>query len=405
MIRSSKVSTKFANANKQSNLKIFLKEYNRVSRLLVDELWEYESLPKFLSKDVTKKFDTWLSARMLQCIGKQIAGVVRGTKQKQKQRLFVIHKLQSENQTIKANKLQDIYDKTKVTKPNLDSVCPELDARFIKVDLHNNTSFNGWVTVSSIGNKMKLIFPFKKTVHLNRVLEDGKLKNGLRITKNSFTFMIDLPDQPIKSDGTTLGLDIGQTTLYSCSNNVTSVKNKHNHDLNSIQSRLANAKKGSNGSRRSQQHRTNYINWSINQLDLSAVKQLNLENIKHLRRNRKSSRKLSHWTYTDIKRKLESKCEQQGVLVVYVSPTYTSQRCSHCGWVQKSNRKGKNFNCVSCSFAADADINASKNIALRLSPLSDGQRLQQNNRTGFFCRAVGDERIVRHTKKTKRNRS
>jgi len=55
--------------------------------------------------------------------------------------------------------------------------------------------------------------------------------------------------------------------------------------------------------------------------------------------------------------------------------------------------------------AADADINASKNIALRLSPLSDSQRLQQNNRTGFFYRAVGDERIVRHTKKTKRNRS
>jgi len=125
------------------------------------------------------------------------------------------------------------------------------------------------------------------------------------------------------------------------------------------------------------------------------------DELKHLRRNRKSS----HWTYTDIKRKLESKCEQQGVLVVYVSPTYTSQRCSHCGWVQKSNRKGKNFNCVSCSFAADADINASKNIALRLSPLSDSQRLQQNNRTGFFYRAVGDERIVRHTKKTKRNRS
>ena len=55
--------------------------------------------------------------------------------------------------------------------------------------------------------------------------------------------------------------------------------------------------------------------------------------------------------------------------------------------------------------AADADINASKNIALRLSSIGDGQRLQQNNRTGFFCRAVGDECIVRHTKKTKRNRS
>ena len=107
------------------------------------------------------------------------------------------------------------------------------------------------------------------------------------------------------------------------------------------------------------------------------------DELKHLRRNSKSSRKLSHWTYTDIKRKLESKCEQQGVLVVYVSPTYTSQRCSHCGWVQKSN----------------------KNIALGLSSIGDGQRLQQNNRTGFFYRAVGDERIVRHTKKTKRNRS
>ncbi len=109
---------------------------------------------------------------------------------------------------------------------------------------------------------------------------------------------------------------------------------------------------------------------------------------------------LSHWTYTNIFNKLISKCEEQGVLVKRISPTYTSQRCSKCGWVRKSNRKQKQFKCVECSFECDSDLNASVNLSLDLIPIGKKKRLLQENRTGFYWNEVRQEPIVPVTQKT-----
>lgn len=400
MIKSSRTSTKFANKCKQSDLKTFLKEYKRVSKLFVDILWDMDDIPKFLPKEITNSVDTWLSARMLQCIGKQMVGVVKGTQKKQKQRLYIIEKLKSEKQLKKSRKLQRIYDSVKCSKPNLDNVCPELDSRFIKIDMKNNTSFDGWVVIGSIGNKMKIKIPFKKNKHLNQMLINGKLKSGIRLTPKSFTFMFDIQDVTEKSNGDILGIDIGQVDVLSCSNGYQSKKCNHGHNLSSIQDKLSRKQKGSKSFKRAQEHRKNYINWTVNQLNLDGVKQLNLENIKNLRCGRKSSRKLSHWKYTTIKDKLESKCKEQGVLVNYVSPTYTSQRCSCCGWTRKSNRRGKLFRCEKCSHEQDSDLNASKNIALNLNPIGKQERLKQKNRTGFYWNVLSQKPIVSDVKKT-----
>ena len=77
-----------------------------------------------------------------------------------------------------------------------------------------------------------------------------------------------------------------------------------------------------------------------------------------------------------------------------MNPTYTSQRCSRCGWVRKGNRKGKQFKCDKCGFTHDADLNASSNIALDLPPVWKKERLLQNNRAGFYWNEVGKEPIV-----------
>ena len=46
--------------------------------------------------------------------------------------------------------------------------------------------------------------------------------------------------------------------------------------------------------------------------------------------------------------------------------TYTSQGCSKCCCERKTNRKGKLFKCVSCSFECNSDVNASLNIGFDL---------------------------------------
>ena len=60
---------------------------------------------------------------------------------------------------------------------------------------------------------------------------------------------------------------------------------------------------------------------------------------------------------------LEYKQQWRGGLLVKVDPRYTSQTCSSCGHVAKENRLTQaNFECVSCCFSENADINASRNI-------------------------------------------
>jgi len=84
-----------------------------------------------------------------------------------------------------------------------------------------------------------------------------------------------------------------------------------------------------------------------------------------------------------------------------VNPTYTSQRCSICGWVQKKNRDGKQFKCKSCGFAADADLNASINISLPLMELNSSQQWSSKaNRTGFYWSLKSQELTVPDTQKT-----
>ena len=391
-IKSTKVTLKFSNTGKKEQLYSFIDEYRNVVTQFVDILWETEKIPKFLEKDITSQISSCLSARAICSAGKQASGIVRGTREKQRKRLYMINKLTEEGKTKKAKKLQKIYDNVKVSKPNIDIVEPELDAKFIKLDLENNTSFDGWLTLASLGYKFKIIIPFKKSKHFNKLLLKGKLKTGVRLSKSNLTFSFELPKKEKKESGIILGIDIGQTTLLSCSNNQVSEKDIHGHDLASITSKLIKKKKGSKGFAKVSNHRTNYINWSVKQLNFENVNQLRIENIKYLRKGKRSSRKLSHWNYKEIFDKLHSHCEDLGVQVITVNPTYTSQRCSSCGWTRKSNRKGKLFKCGNCGFATDSDLNASKNIALPdLLTLGKSIRLEHPNKKGFFWLCSGQE--------------
>jgi len=394
MIKSSKTSLKFSNAGKINILNKIIDEYTIVVRSFVDILWEMETVPKFIDKDITRKIDTWLSARMVQCAGKQASGIVRGTKKKQEKRLFVYNKLISEGKSRKAKKLKRFIDKNIISKPKIETLEMELDSRFVKINFENETSFDGWITISSIGNKLKLKIPFRRNKHFNLLYSKGTLKDGVRLGRNTISFNFDIPDKIKKDKGGVLGIDIGQVTTITCSNGFSSIKDIHGHDLNSITDKLSRKQKGSKGFKKGQEHRQNYINWSIKQLNLDEVKEVRIENIKNLRKGKRSSKKLSLWTYTDIFYKIEDYCNEHGVHVVKVNPTYTSKRCSVCGWTRSSNRKGKQFKCGHCGNIIDADLNASINIATPLKPIWFKQRQQYNIKKGFFWNIVREDNIV-----------
>ncbi|SIS21577.1 transposase [Natronorubrum thiooxidans] len=59
------------------------------------------------------------------------------------------------------------------------------------------------------------------------------------------------------------------------------------------------------------------------------------------------------------------KVEDTDLFVETVNPAYTSQRCSHCGFVHEDNRSDKAFKCLKCEYEVNADYNAAKNVANR----------------------------------------
>jgi len=264
-----------------------------------------EKVPSLLPKKMTVviKSQTWLSARAIQCACKQASGIVRGTRIKQKKRLWQIKQFNKNKMFKKARKLQRYYDKVKVSKPNIGNICPELDERFVKMDFNNKNSFDAWITLTCLGNKMKLVFPIKKTKHFNKIIENGTIKKGIRISSDKITFNFLMNKPPLKTEGSILGVDIGIKDVCALSNNkyTNFKKDIHNHTLETIQKKLSRKKKGSKLFKKAQKHRTNYIKWYLNQIDFSNVKVLKIENIKNLRMGKDSSRYMSHWTYPIIK--------------------------------------------------------------------------------------------------------
>ncbi|MHA1918086.1 MAG: RNA-guided endonuclease InsQ/TnpB family protein [Candidatus Ranarchaeia archaeon] len=71
-------------------------------------------------------------------------------------------------------------------------------------------------------------------------------------------------------------------------------------------------------------------------------------------------------------RQIEYKAELVGVDVVRVGEEYTSQTCSNCGVVCKSNRKHRGLYVFSvCGLVLNADVNASRNILRKGVPESE----------------------------------
>ncbi len=89
-----------------------------------------------------------------------------------------------------------------------------------------------------------------------------------------------------------------------------------------------------------------------------------LEGIRQTVRLRKKQRKELHkWNFFQFQQFLTYKAEANGIGIEYVDARYTSQKCSRCGYISRSNRQSQSvFKCKQCNFSLNADLNASRNI-------------------------------------------
>lgn len=123
-----------------------------------------------------------------------------------------------------------------------------------------------------------------------------------------------------------------------------------------------------------------FINQSINYIIKHCIKNKignivigELKYIKHnLNLGHKNNQHFAYIPYNCFKQKLKSKCELYGIKYYEINEAYTSQTCSNCGRIKKSNRIYRGlYKCDVCNNIINADVNGAINIANKVASESE----------------------------------
>lgn len=341
MIRTASFSLKFSNTEKQNQLRKFVTEYISVVNFLIEKLWDEKIFyGRFVSANIYRTSKSWLSARA---------------------------KCRAGNQALRAVKSQ--RKKRRKTMPVVINKSVELSQSCITF-LSSDNSFDEFVMFSPLGNKfnkLKIICPVKYHKHYNELREQGFVrKKSARLREYNGNLYLDVFMErgfvPYDTNKT-IGIDLGIKKLM-----VDSDGNRYGEDIERLLEKSNRKVQKSKAFYRSLRERDNYMNRTVKELPRYNFV---LEDLKGLhkdtkRRTRKKFRtKLHRWTYSKLLDRIKLRAEVVGVQCQSVSPAYTSQECSICGYIHKSNRTGEIFSCRNCGYKSDADLNASRNILNR----------------------------------------
>ena len=341
IIRKSSCSLKFATNSKQETLDSIFEEYKWLVNDFIDLLWDkIDYLGSFATKEETESVDTWMSVRMKQCAAKQAISIIKSQRKKHK-------------------KTMPIFAGTSI----------ELDSRFVDIQEGEN-SFDVWLKIGSIGNKIKIFIPTRQHKHFNKYYEndDWNMLKSIRLRISGYVDVFFKKNIESKTSGKDIGVDIGINKMLTFSNGVV-VGNNLKYKINKLNGREQKSKAWF----RTLTELHNYINQEINTIDIYEIKTLVLEDltgISHKTKNRvgKTTRRLiGHWNYKYIVDRITNLCDVNRVDVAFVDPAYTSQTCRQCGHIDKGNRSGEKFKCRKCGFKGNADYLASLNIRDRFT--------------------------------------
>ncbi len=215
-----------------------------------------------------------------------------------------------------------------------------------------------------------------------------------RLTVN-LTYKEPVP-APLPATGASVGIDRGISDRLALSNGENYPRRRKSQALRRKEQRLARCRhpeRGVKGSRRYRERRKALDNAQarerianrnachrmtpelVRQFDIIGAEQLAIRNMTRsaagtlekpgskVKQKSGLNREILAQTWGLIATQLTYKAEWAGKKVVPVDPKFPSQRCSECSYIDRQNRKGKRFTCLSCGFILDADVNAARNIA------------------------------------------
>lgn len=336
MIRKSTVKLEFANTGKKASLIAVLHDYNRAVNAFVDYLWEKEQFAGSFVKD-TAWLNSPISARLKQCAAKQALAVVKSQRKKK-------------------NK----------TKPVVNSLSMELDSRFVNLEFDSN-SFDIWINLTSLGNKLKLAIPACTHYHFNK-FADWTIKKSIRIRFANNQLLADLYFEKVvePSDKTKAkSFDIGYKKLLVDSDGV-----HYGKGFEALCHKISQKQQGSKAFKKALVERDCYINLTIKEAGIADCGTIAIELLKDVKKDSRKKRtmrksfmnKLQRWTYSKIISRIKLTSEELGVQVIEINPRNTSRTCPSCRHIDKASRHGELFKCTACSYSNDADFVGAFNI-------------------------------------------
>jgi putative transposase len=104
------------------------------------------------------------------------------------------------------------------------------------------------------------------------------------------------------------------------------------------------------------------------QFNRPVIKMERLDDIrKTCKATNRADRTIHSWAFYQLQQFILQRALRCGVMVLFIEPAYTSQRCFRCGHIEKANRNKERFVCKHCGHRSHADLNAGSNIAVSTS--------------------------------------
>jgi len=250
--------------------------------------------------------------------------------------------------------------------------------------INDYVSFPVMINGKSQRIKVKTILTDYQKQQLNNKL------GTLRITKKSGKWIaqisVDVPEKQ-NNDTEIMGVDLGLKVpaVAVTSNGKTKFfgngrQNKYvRRKYKSLRQKLGKAKQlkkikqiGSKEQRwmKDQDHKISreIVNFA-KENHVSVIRLEKLANIRNTARtSRKNEKNLYTWSFYRLAKYIEYKAKLEGIKVEYVNPEYTSQKCPHCGTLNKA--RDRKYVCKSCGHITHRDRLGAINIMK--APVVDG---------------------------------
>jgi len=224
--------------------------------------------------------------------------------------------------------------------------------------------FDLWLSVLTVTPRVRVKLPCKKYEKFNKALEIGRLRKSFKIKKirGSYyaIFFVETPEVK-KENKKVVGLDVGLNRTVA-----TSDGKFFGDDLKDLRIRTKWRKydKGLSAFKQGLNRVAKELVEVYNDSDF-AVEKLLFTGKKG--RSRIFRRRNNNWAYSYLSHRLKEIGCLKGFRVFHRNPRHSSQRCPVCRCINKANRKGEKFLCVSCGFSEHADtvgaLNHAKDVA------------------------------------------